>query len=197
MRHLLGVMLLTIGLAGCAIGNQYDLSQGAARVGDISQSVSVAVIDQRPYVLSGDKSPNFIGLQRGGYGNPFDVTTRSSRSAAEDLTRMLVNSYASAGSNAKALTAAPGSDAERVVSQFRQAGTDRLLLIEMREWKTDALAQITTSWNLTARVFDRSGLEIATQSDQGVEGTGESVLFQLEEGKNEVAQAEAQRRFGA
>lgn len=196
MHRFFQLIAVTVLLAGCAIGNQYDLSQGTAPVGDVSRSVSIAVIDQRPYVLDGDKSPNFVGLQRGGYGNPFDVTTRSGRSAADDLTRMLVNSYANSGSTAEALNAAPGSPAEQVVSRFQQAGTDRLLLVEMREWKTDALAQITTSWDLTARVFDRSGLELATQTDRGVAG-GESVLFALEEGKNQLAQSQAQQRFGA
>jgi hypothetical protein len=39
--------------------------------------LAVAVHDERSEVASGDKNPAFVGLLRGGYGNPMDVRTAS------------------------------------------------------------------------------------------------------------------------
>ncbi len=85
-------------LAGCAIGNKYDYGAAIATIyAETDKSVSATVIDQRPYVLSGSKSPSFVGLQRGGFGNPFDVKTKSGRGLAEDLTDVLVRALDAQG----------------------------------------------------------------------------------------------------
>ena len=72
LLHVLGALLI----AGCAAGNQYDYS-GSDLALPITGSgdIGVAVLDVRPYVLNGDKKPDFVGLQRGGFGNPFDVSS--------------------------------------------------------------------------------------------------------------------------
>ena len=188
---ILGTALL---LAGCAIGNKYDLSAGTAPLAETTTSIAIAISDQRAYVLNGDKTPNFVGLQRGGYGNPFDVTTRSGAPLADDLTKLLVNSYTQAGARASALQVPRGATERDALPAFNATEADRLLLIEMREWKTDVFAQVTVSFDVTARVFDRSGTELASQSIRGTEGTGTSGVF--EERKNEIANSEVRRRFG-
>jgi hypothetical protein len=78
-------------LGGCAVDNshRYDLGDAEFQV-ESNKTVAVAVVDTRPYVLSGEKTANFSGLMRGGFGNPFDVTTDSGRALAEDLTISIV-----------------------------------------------------------------------------------------------------------
>lgn len=48
-------------------------------------ATAVAVQDRRPYVLDGDKDADFVGIQRGGFGNPFDVITTSGRPLARHV----------------------------------------------------------------------------------------------------------------
>ena len=43
------------------------------------------MLDARPYVVSGNQPESFAGLLRGGYGNPFDVSTATGNPVARDL----------------------------------------------------------------------------------------------------------------
>ncbi len=84
--RLLPAVLLASMLGGCAVGNTYEYRLPRLPLSVQGNSaIGLAVTDQRPYILDGDKDPNFVGLQRGGYGNPFDVTTASGRPMAEDM----------------------------------------------------------------------------------------------------------------
>ena len=63
---------------GCAVGNQHVYRGASAEIGTSGDTtVAVATQDLRPYVASGEKAPNFVGLSGGGFGNPFNVTTAS------------------------------------------------------------------------------------------------------------------------
>ncbi|MFK7942011.1 MAG: hypothetical protein AB8B85_03725 [Paracoccaceae bacterium] len=148
----------------------------------------------RPYLLGGDKTPTFIGLQRGGFANPFDVNTSSGRALSDDLAIMLVNSYAKSGKRPTALSTIPGMETASIVVKTGSTGAERLVVIEVREWKTDVFAQVTVSWDLTARIFDAAGRELATEQSNGVEGTGSAGVSQ--DANALIAQAAAKRRFG-
>ena len=73
MRRLaLFLPVVAVLLTGCAIGNRYAYQSVVANPQlSGTTAVGVATHDQREYVRSGSKDPQFVGLQRGGYGNPF------------------------------------------------------------------------------------------------------------------------------
>ena len=85
-------------ITGCTVGNKHTY-QGVAVDLDTSGSSSVALAthDQRPYVVSGDKQADFVGLQRGGFGNPFNVTTLSENALAEDFSNVVAAALNSKG----------------------------------------------------------------------------------------------------
>jgi hypothetical protein len=173
IRRILPVLALTLTLGACAVGNKYDYAAASpALTAETANSVSAAVIDRRPYVLGGSKSADFVGLQRGGFGNPFDVKTQSGRDLAADLTDGLVRALEARGIAARALPLAAGTPTETVIAQFQAQGSDRLLVVGMREWKTDAMMRLTLHWALDAAVHDRSGAEIATHSITGTAPVG-------------------------
>ena len=80
-------LLCLLGLmSGCAVGNRYSYDSGELILPvNGSGEIGLLVLDQRTYVLSGDKDPSFVGLQRGGFGNPFDVKTQSGKPLAEEM----------------------------------------------------------------------------------------------------------------
>ena len=192
--RIITTIALALTVAGCAVGNKYDLSQGTAPVSEANRSVAVAVTDTRPYVTGGSKPPTFVGLQRAGFGNPWDVNTRSGRSLADDVTTMLVNSYKSKGVEATALSTTPGQATAEIVTQSASTGAERLLVVEMQEWKTDIYAQVTVSWNLTAKVFDASGQELASEQSNGQQGTGSAGIG--EDANGQIADTALKQRFG-
>ena len=74
MIRLFAILAICILSGGCAVGVQHSYSATDTKFDIIADSkVAVAVHDRRPYVVSGDKAGNFVGLQRAGFGNPYDV----------------------------------------------------------------------------------------------------------------------------
>lgn len=183
--RMFSAVAVALTLSACAIGNEYNYNAANATISaETDKSVTAAVVDQRAYVLSGNKSPNFVGLQRGGFGNPFDVTTQSGRGLAEDLTNVLVRSLEAKGIRTEALVLAPGTSPDDTVARFRRQGTDRLLLVSMREWKTDAMMRLTLHWNLEATVYDAAGTVLGRHA---ISGTGPVGAAGLESGNSNVA----------
>ncbi|MCL5776433.1 hypothetical protein M1105_05450 [Limibaculum sp. FT325] len=192
----LAILFALMTLAGCAIGNEYDYRAASAPVpASSAETLAVAVTDHRPYVLSGDKSPDFVGLQRAGFGIPYNVTTASGAPLADDLSVLLANSFAAAGTEVEIIRLPNGASADAALEQFKGTAADRFLLIEMLEWKSDHYAQVTIHWNLVGQVYDRSGRLLGEDRIQGTRGTGEG-FWSLEAGKNRIVTAEAKRLFG-
>ncbi|MEH6548066.1 MAG: hypothetical protein V7701_16640, partial [Sneathiella sp.] len=83
----LGVILaFGILLSACAVGNKYDYKdQPIDLAASSDQKIGVSVVDQRIYIVSGEKPADFVGLQRGGFGNPFDVNTKSGGPMADSF----------------------------------------------------------------------------------------------------------------
>ncbi len=182
---MLGAVLM---LSACAIGNKYDYNAVAPQLEtQTTKAVTVAVSDQRPYVLSGNKGPDFVGLQRGGFGNPFPVHTQSGNPLAADLGQAIAKSLSLKGVNATAAVVAPGSGPDAV-----NAASDRVLFVAMREWKTDVFAQTTFHWNVEASVLDSSGTVLAANTETGSSGIGTAVL---EAGKSNIAISSASQKL--
>src|SRR4051812_45333634 len=66
------VAMMTL-LAGCATPVPLTKEEATPKLYATSDSVALAVIEARPYVLSGNKKPQYEGLIRGGYGIPTTV----------------------------------------------------------------------------------------------------------------------------
>jgi hypothetical protein len=149
-------LLLTLG--GCAVGNRYDYGNAISGL-PVSGSgkLAVNVVDARPYVISGEKKPDFVGLQRGGFGNPFDVRTGSGRPLADEMRDAI----------AKALQ----QQGFAVVSGTEAA--PRRLELRVLEWKTDVMMKMKTTYDLQLSVFDASGARLAQSKTKGEDvGTG-------------------------
>lgn len=144
--------LLTLALAGCAVGNRYDYGssiEGLPVTG--SGKIAVTVTDARPYVLSGDKKPDFVGLQRGGFGNPFDVRTGSGQPLATEMRDAIAKALQKQGFSVVAAT----------------EPADRKLELKVLEWKTDVMMHLKTLYDLELSVFDGSGALLAKSATKG------------------------------
>jgi hypothetical protein len=152
----LATLLLTLG--GCAVGNRYDYGSSITGL-PVSGSgkLAVSVVDARPYVLSGDKKPDFVGLQRGGFGNPFDVRTESGQPLATEMRDAIAKALQQQGFSVVGATeAAP-----------------RKLELRVLEWKTDVMVKMKTTYDLQLSVFDANGALLAQSKTKGEDvGTG-------------------------
>ena len=102
-----------------------------------------------------------VGLQRGGYGNPFDVNTSSGAPLADDLKAAIGSALVKRGYT----LAATASEA------------DRRLQLVIHEWKTDVMVRMSVPYHMVLNVYDQQGL-LATSVAQGEETLGGGVQHQ-------------------
>jgi hypothetical protein len=177
LHRFLPVFALLLGLGACSQGGTYDFS-AVNPVLTISsgRTVSASVIDQRPYVVNGEESPRFVGSERGQHSNTIEIRTASGRPLAEELTDAVVRALDRRGVAASALPLPKGTPEEALLTAFQAQGTERLLAVQMYEWRTKAHTRVTSRWHMEAIVYDRSGHILARGETQGYQPVGRTGL---------------------
>ncbi|HPJ96634.1 MAG TPA: hypothetical protein PK022_04950 [Syntrophales bacterium] len=138
------------------------------------RSVAVAVLDARPYILKKQKEPNYVGLMRGGYGNPFDMWTESGAPLADDMLSTIVDSLSAKGFDVTPVKTSTGDSMNSVLAKLKDSQAERLLLVDMKEWYSDYLPKAfaaersTLFINLEVTVFDRNQKKLAKHNLQEV-----------------------------
>lgn len=171
--RVLWVFVLALLVSACAIGNTYDYSKAKVDVAaNTDRVVAIGVRDRRPYILDEDKSADFIGLQRAGFGNPYSVYTTTGNAMATDFTTAISRAFSQKGINAKpvAVTDLVGSsefNGAQVSRLARKYGAEKVLIFRVTEWKTDRYARTTFDYDVRATVFDKGGELLATALEEG------------------------------
>ena len=136
-----------VGLSGCVAGQnirlRYEPSRDAAAA-SASMPTKVIVTDNREYVVSGDKRPEYIGHYRAGFGNTWDVVNFKQVSLANQFAMDIESELKSLGFAVND-------------SQFRKVVT-----VAIREWNFDAMTngrfwydiQLTVSVPDGTKLFD-------------------------------------------
>src|SRR3989442_1150138 len=113
----ISLAVICLFLGACAVGNKHEYSGSAPDViVQSNNSVAVGVHDQRPYVVSGNKTGMFVGLSRGGFGNTFDITTASGKPLADDFRTTIAQVFKRNGVSVKEIAIKPtesGSEAQQ------------------------------------------------------------------------------------
>lgn len=143
-----GLMLVIIAIlfaSGCGPrGIRYNATLDNLRCSGKS-SVAIAVVDERPYIVSREKDPSYVGTMRGGYGNPFDQFTESREPLAADVLATLSQSLQSKGYNVLPVRTSGTETKAAVMEKFSAMNADRLLLLVLKEWRSDYLPRAYTS----------------------------------------------------
>jgi hypothetical protein len=179
---------------GCAVGNRHRYDSVTVDINMSSErNVAAATHDQRPYVRLDDKSPTFVGLSRGGYGNPFDVNTASGEALATDMTNSILSSLAAKGFRATAVIVTPEASEKVALEKLQETGAERLLLLTLLEWKSDTFEGTALIYDVSLKVFDQLGSELARKALQGRDDLGGSFWNPPGHAKKVVPSAFAQK----
>jgi hypothetical protein len=174
---LLVISLILIFGSGCAVGNKHQYAGAAPNLMvETSYATAVAVQDQRSYVLDGGKSASFVGVQRGGFGNPFDVTTESGKALASDMCETIVAALKRKNVAATLMDIpqkATDTDAKQLMLTVP---ADRLLLFKLIEWKADTYQNTALMYDVRLSVFDSAGTLMAENARQGRDDLGGSFM---------------------
>lgn len=146
------VVALVLPLGACAVGNRYDYRNAIAGLPvSGTGSIAVDVVEARPYVVSGEKGRDFTGLQRGGFGNPFDVRTSTGGPLVDEMRTAIVAALQRQGFS----VAAPGGTAPRKLE------------LRVLEWKTDVMMRMSVLYDLVLNILDGQGKLLASSSTKG------------------------------
>ena len=159
MNRLIQLILLGLLLQSCAFGQQVAYHKaGKLNIHAAGRhTLTIGVQDQRPYVVSREKSEDFVGISRGGFGNPFDVLTDSGSPLAEDITMSLVKAFQNKGYTVTSVKLSPGANRQDVLQAFRSAQSKRAVLVRLVEWKTDSMFTTALHYIVFLEIFDESG----------------------------------------
>ena len=186
IQRILPAIAVSLALAGCMsnvgpIGplggrSQHDIAavQVAMPVA-LTRSVTVSVVDERPYVLSGEKSDQFVGTERGQWSQTNDIKTQSGLPLADDLTAVIADALAAAGAQVRPVPMPRGAGADAVRAAFQAEGTERLLVVRIHEWRTDSYTRVHLAWRLEAAVYDRDGNLLGRSSTGGKAPVGDTL----------------------
>jgi hypothetical protein len=158
-------MLMALMISACAFGNKIDYqSQPPNLDATTDKQVALGVQEQRPYVLDGDKTPQFVGLLRAAAGIPYGVHTQSGRPLADEFATAI-----SAGLEARKIQVTtvtiPMTDSrEQAIKLLRDVGAPRSLLVTVTDWRTEMYINAAVDIGFIADVYDSSGTLLATNT---------------------------------
>ncbi|WP_421900365.1 hypothetical protein [Maridesulfovibrio sp.] len=178
MKRLLLICILSLlTFTGCAVGNKYDLASAVPEVSQASnQEVALGVQDKREFIVNGDKTQDFVGLQRGGFGNPFDVTTQTGNPLAEDILNALAAGMEKQGYHVSKVTISPLTETDTAISKLSAEHKKRSILVSIRNWKSDTMTNVAMHYDIKATVYNESGSRMAETSLHGSDDLGGSFM---------------------
>lgn len=170
-------VLIAIILSGCAVGQRIDYTKITPTIASTSTgNIAVGAQDKRPYIISGEKKEQFVGLMRGGFGNPFDVNTASGNPFAKDVADVLTRAMKHDGVRVEELDFAPGNNREDIIRAIISAKVDRAFVLTIKQWKTDAMMAASISYDLTLEEFDGTGNLLRRSDSHGSDELGSLAL---------------------
>jgi len=149
-RVILSVLLalcvaVVSGCADLSIPLEYAFDSGTSFDEAELYTVSVAVTDDRPYVLSGNKEPWFTGKYRTTFGIPHDAPSRGGVHLAHAVARDLAQDLRNAGF--------------RVV----QENAERQILVSIMDYNFDCYMNCRVWHTLHVTIKDASGTTLKTK----------------------------------
>jgi hypothetical protein len=158
------------GILGCGsgAGRHHAYHLGDPQVTQRGALVlALAVQDQRPYVLSRARRSNFVGLSRGTVGNRYIVTTVSGQSLSTDFATSIGRGLRRAGYSVETAYVDDRASLAQVRIALLQAGAQRGLAVQIREWKSDTFSGSALNYDVALAVFDAVGQEIGRTEING------------------------------
>lgn len=131
---------------------------------ETDNTISVGVHDQRPYIINGEKTPNYVGTARTLYGVPWNMNTHSNKPLSDDIASAVVSGFKQVGIKAVFVPIPFSDDSHTAIEKLKKLGTKNIAIITLREWKIDKHKTFGFFTDTVLRVFDGEGKELAKTS---------------------------------
>jgi hypothetical protein len=158
-------------VGACASQSYSDLPVGMQTVA-VTGTVAVGVHDMRPYIVNKNKDESVAGLQRGGFGNPFDLKTANGAPLAIEMRDSLMKALKARGASPVPVVIAVADSPLEARVKLLDHKARRSVLVTLREWKTDTQMRTDFVYDTTVSVFDERGSEVASHTQKGLDALG-------------------------
>lgn len=178
-------------LSGCAIGNKYDFIEATPSTNiSADNKVAVSANDRRRTVVSGECAPNYVGMQRAGFGNPWRVHTLSGNPFTQDVAESIAMSLNDNGFNTKTILIEPPTEDKKTAANILlKSEADRYILVTVNQWESDTYNNIGLRYNLLLKVFNKEGQAIAQNTVDGQENISGSLWNPPAAAKKKIPEA--------
>lgn len=156
-RRILFIAFLCAPMYACVAGQSVVIDYSAdplAVAPPESSPIQVTVVDKRPFVASGDKPPYFVGKYRGGFGNPWDVTTEDRKPLADIMATDVSEELEALG--------------------FTVSDPGRTLIIAINDWNFDGWQNGHLWYDIAIELSSVDGTQLYSgnvKDDVGITGT--------------------------
>jgi hypothetical protein len=171
------VLAVAVIVGGCAVGVKHAYHDVTPELKyPVRGTVAVAVHDRRAEVLDGSKPESFAGVQRGGYGNPFDVETESGRPLATEFQNSIAGALTRAGAKVVRVDVKPTAQPVEARRQLVATGAAKSVLLTLQEWRVDSYINVNLDHAVLLTVLGPQGQVLATGALKGAERIGSSAI---------------------
>lgn len=156
------IVVCSLYLSGCAVGNKYKIEDSKIQFTSTgSSTVSVGALDQRPCVIEKTSPVTYIGMVRGGFGNPFNATTNNGLPFSDNISKSICLSLADKGYNVKQVILTPELTEEESIKRIIAQGQDKNIIVLIKKWESDVFMNFNVSYELLLKVISSKGEIIA------------------------------------
>jgi hypothetical protein len=143
---------------GTVVGKKVNYVDDHAKLNYAGQgSIVVITRDERPYVLDGDKKPQFVGVMRGGFGIPFDVMNLSGNPLADDISTSLATALKGAGFDATVDIPPAGETAEQSIARVAAKSPGHIIVVRLSNLRTDGYGSMIWYEEANFSLYDQAG----------------------------------------
>ena len=139
-----------------------------------SESITIAVHDQRDWLLTKHKYTNFAGIMRSGVGIPYDIATLSELPFADDIANTITEAFKKNGFQANTVKTFHTETPETVLENLKGLGASKLLLVSLNQWYCDVYNKTWVYYNVTAQLMNSNGEIIGKSTIEDKEAIGGS-----------------------
>ncbi len=171
------VLLIGNLLSGCAIGNKYNIANVKAECRETGKfTVVVASLDKRKFITDKTSPDTYVGMVRGGYGNPFDATTLSGLPFADAVSKAICNALTNKGFKAMPIFVKFDTPEKEVIKHLLDRKKDRAILVIIRQWESDSFYNLNVGYNFIMKVISQDGAILATAKTKNAINMPGSIL---------------------
>jgi hypothetical protein len=189
IKNFIGLLVLSMVVvlgSGCAVGVTHPYDNSSLEIKAAAGSkLGVGVQDRRIYVVSKEKPENFVGLSRGGFGNPFDVKTTSGKPLADDFSKSIQTSLTAKGVKVSVVKIPTEIDESEAIKRLSSVD-EKAIFIILNEWKADTYMSTTLTYDIQATLIDATGKVLSRKKIVGVDNLGGSAINPPEHSRNVV-----------